>query len=191
MSAAERQAEQVAHEVRRRRQQQGWTLDVAATRLGVSRRLLAQIEAGQANPSLSTLLAIAEGFDTSLVELLAGADKPTITVQRDRASAPVLWTGEHGGEARLLVGSEPLELWEWTLEPGDERRSDAHRTTSREAILVNEGTVTLTVGTADPVTLRRGESAVYRADEPHAYRNGGKGRARFVLAVHEPSGGVA
>ncbi|MEQ1698549.1 MAG: helix-turn-helix transcriptional regulator, partial [Ilumatobacteraceae bacterium] len=62
--------EQVGAEVRRRRQQRGWTLDVAATRLGVSRRLLAQLEAGQANPSLSTLLSVAAGFDISLVELL-------------------------------------------------------------------------------------------------------------------------
>jgi transcriptional regulator with XRE-family HTH domain len=87
MSASiSRHGEHIAGEVRRRRQQRLWTLDVAAVRLGVSRRLLAQIEAGQANPSLSTLLSIAEGFDVSLVELLAGADKPSITVQTDPAA---------------------------------------------------------------------------------------------------------
>jgi transcriptional regulator with XRE-family HTH domain len=166
-------------------------LDVAATRLGVSRRLLAQIEAGQANPSLSTLLSIAEGFDASLVELLAGADKPSITVQPDNASAPLLWEGDHGGEGRLLVGSDPLELWVWSLGPGDERRSDAHRPNSREALLVTAGTVTLCVGSAEPVSLSTGQSAIFRADEPHSYRNDSDGPARFVLAVHEPSGGVA
>jgi transcriptional regulator with XRE-family HTH domain len=183
--------ELVAAEVRRRRQQRNWTLDVAAVRLGVSRRLLAQLEAGQANPSLSTLLSIAAGFDISLVELLAGADKPAITVQPDNASAPVLWTGDHGGGARLLVGSDPLELWEWTLEPGDDRRADAHRPNSREAMLVTEGTVTVSVGAAEPVQVRAGQSAMFRADEPHSYRNDSDTTARFVLAVHEPSGGVA
>ncbi len=183
--------EQVAAEVRRRRQQRGWTLDVAAARLGVSRRLLAQLEAGQANPSLSTLLSIAAGFDISLVELLAGADKPSITVQPDNATAPVLWEGELGGTARLLVGSDPLELWEWTLEPGEERSADAHRTGSREALLVTDGAVTIRVGAGEDVTVRRGQSALFRADEPHSYRNTGARRARFVLAVHEPSGGVA
>jgi transcriptional regulator with XRE-family HTH domain len=183
--------EQVAVEVRRRRHQRKWTLDVASARLGVSRRLLAQIEAGQANPSLSTLLSIADGFDISLVELLAGADRPAITVQEDNASAPVLWEGEHGGTGRLLVGSDPLELWEWTLEPGDERRSDAHRASSREVLLVTEGTVTVAVGTAAPVSVSAGQSAVFRADEPHSYRNDTAAVAHFVLAVHEPSGGAA
>ena len=180
--------ERVAQEVRRRRQQRGWTLDVAAARLGVSRRLLAQIEAAQANPSLSTLLSVAEGFDTSLVELLAGGDKPSINVQADNSTAPLLWTGTHGGEGRLLVGSDPLELWEWSLAPGDERRSDAHRPGSREALLVTEGTVTLLVGAAVPVGLHGGQSAMFRADEPHSYRNDTEGQARFILAVHEPSG---
>jgi transcriptional regulator with XRE-family HTH domain len=185
------QAQAVADEVRRRRQQRGWTLDVAAGRLGVSRRLLAQLEAGQANPSLSTLLSVAAGFDISLVELLAGGDKPSITLQADNAAAPVLWTGTNGGEGRLLVGSDPLELWHWTLAPGDERESDAHRSGSREVLMVTAGAVTVSVGSGDPVVVRRGQSALFRADEPHSYRNDGRGQASFVLAVHEPSGHVA
>ena len=182
-------AAHVAREVRRRRRQHGWTLDVAASRLGVSRRLLAQIEAGQANPSLSTLLSIAAGFDASLVDLLAGTDTPSITLQADNRAAPLLWSGDAGGEGRLLVGSDPLELWEWTLQPGDERRSDAHRPRAREALVVTEGTVTLCVGTAEPVPVRRGQSALFRADEPHSYRNDTKRMARFVLAVHDPNSG--
>ena len=181
-------AEQVAREVRRRRHQRNWTLDVAAGRLGVSRRLLAQVEACQANPSLTTLLSIAAGFDVSLVELLAGADKPEITVQPDNATAPVLWTGDFGGEARLLVGSDPLELWDWTLQPGENRKADAHRPNSREALLVTNGVVALSVGGAEPVSLRQGQSALFRADEPHSYANATSKPARFVLAVHEPSG---
>jgi transcriptional regulator with XRE-family HTH domain len=180
----------VAEQVRQRRQQRGWTLDVAARRLGVSRRLLVQLEAGQANPSLSTLLSVAAGFDISLVELLASDGKPGVVVQSSNAAAPVLWSGDHGSEARLLVGSDPLELWQWSLEPGDERVSDAHRVGSREALSVTAGAVTLTVGSGAPVVVRKGQSALLRADEPHSYRNDGTTKTTFVLAVHEPSGGL-
>jgi transcriptional regulator with XRE-family HTH domain len=190
MAETSREPERVAGEVRRRRQQRGWTLDVAAARLGVSRRLLAQIEAGQANPSLSTLLSIAEGFDTSLVELLGGADTPSLTLQEHNDTAPALWTGPAGGVGRLLVGSEPLELWDWTLEPGEERSSDAHRLGAREAISVTAGALTLGFGAGDSVRVRSGQSALFRADEPHSYRNDGRQRVHFTMAVHEPAGRV-
>ena len=50
--------------------------------------------------------------------------------------------------------------------------------------------MTLCVGSGDPVVVKRSQSALFRADEPHSYRNDGKTPATFVLAVHEPSGGV-
>ena len=137
---------------------------------------------------MSTLLSVADGFGVSLVQLLGDDDKPSVTVQRDNASAPVLWEGDLGGEGRLLVGSGVLELWEWTLAPGDKRVSEAHQPTACEALLVKAGAVTVSVGSADPVIVRRGQSAMFRADEPHMYCNDGKQIASFVLAVHDPSG---
>ena len=51
--------------------------------------------------------------------------------------------------------------------------------------------MTVSVGAAEPVEVRAGQSALFRADEPHLYRNDTDTAVRFVLAVHEPSGGVA
>jgi transcriptional regulator with XRE-family HTH domain len=179
----------VGEAVRRLRQERGWTLDGAAERLGISRRLLTQLEAGTANPSLSTLLSVAAGFDVALVDLLDGDDRPRVVVQQRNASAPMLWSTPSGSEARLLVGSGALELWEWTLAPGDVRTSAAHRTGSREALSVTAGVVTVTVGSGSPVSVRIGQAATFPADEPHSYANDGARPARFVLAVHEPTGG--
>jgi transcriptional regulator with XRE-family HTH domain len=177
----------VGEHVRRRRLERGWTLDAAAPRLGVSRRLLVQIEAGEANPSLSSLLAIAAGFDVALVDLLADTDRPVISVQPDNDSAPALWVGTAGGSARLLVASGGLELWDWTLKPSEERRSDAHRPGSREALTVTAGEVTIEVGDNERVVLRRGQSAAFVADVPHHYANESRRAARFFLAVYEAS----
>lgn len=177
----------VARQVRRRRQDRGWSLDVAAARLGISRRLLVQVEAGEANPSLSSLLSIAAGFDVPLVEILADAEPPVVTVQDDNDTAPVLWTGPDGGEGRLLVASGGLELWAWTLQPGEERTSDAHRVGAKEALTVTAGAVTITVGAAEPITLSKGRSAAFAADVPHRYANTSRRPARFTLSVHEAS----
>jgi transcriptional regulator with XRE-family HTH domain len=178
---------QVASQVRQRRLEHGWTLDAAAGRLGVSRRLLVQIEAGEANPSLSSLLAIAAGFGIPLVDLLAETEKPAIAVQADNSTALVLWTGPAGGEGRLLVASGGLELWDWRLQPGEERRSDAHSSGSREALTVTAGPVTIEVVGAEPVALKRGQSAAFAADVDHRYANAGQRPASFLLAVYEPS----
>jgi transcriptional regulator with XRE-family HTH domain len=189
MSGNESPSRRVGAEVRHLRHERGWTLDVAADRLGVSRRLLAQLEAGTANPSLSTLLSVAAGFEVALIDLLDGDDKPQVNVQAKNSSAQVLWSTAAGSEARLLVGSGALELWEWSLAPGDTRTSEAHRSGSREALSVTSGVVTIAVGSAPPVRVRSGQSATFNADEPHSYANDGPRPARFVLAVHEPNAG--
>lgn len=175
----------VGDQVRRRRLERGWTLDAAARRLGVSRRLLAQVEAGAANPSLSSLLAIASGFGVALVDLLADAEKPTVSIRPDNRSARALWTGPSGGEGRLLVASGGLELWEWTLQPGEERRSEAHRAGSREALTVTAGRLTIDVAGGDAAVVRRGQSAAFPADADHRYANESARPTRFLLAVHE------
>ena len=180
--------ERIADEVRRQRHRRNWTLDAAAPRLGISRRLLAQIESGTANPSLSTLLAIAAGFDIALTDLLSEDAKPSIATQAAKSDAPVLWASDLGSEARLLVGSGSLELWEWTMQPSDERRSGAHRATSREALLVTEGAITVGVGPTDTATVSAGQSAAFHADDEHWYRNDTDRVARFILAVNEPAG---
>lgn len=177
----------LAEQVRRRRIERGWTLDTGANRLGISRRLLIQIEAGEANPSLSSLLSVAAGFEVPLVELLSGTEAPAITVQGDNAAAPALWTGPAGGEGRLLVASGGLELWDWELRPGEERRSDAHRPGTREALIVTAGRVTISVADGENVTLRRGQAAAFAADIDHRYANPTTKVARFLLAVHESS----
>ncbi|MGD9755534.1 MAG: helix-turn-helix domain-containing protein [Acidimicrobiia bacterium] len=174
----------VGARVRRLRTERGWTLDGAAGRLGVSRRLLVQLEAGQANPSLSTLLAVAEGFGVPLVELLAERTAPMIAVQPDNRNAAVLWRGPAGGQGRLLVAADGLELWQWVLQPGEERRSDAHRRGAREALTVTDGTLTIDVG-GEQAVLRRGQSAAFPADVAHRYANDAARPVRFTLAVHE------
>ncbi|MEO1061251.1 MAG: cupin domain-containing protein [Actinomycetota bacterium] len=174
--------------IRSRRTERRWTLDEASERLGVSRRLLVRIEQGDANPSLSTLLRVASGFGIGLSELLPGGDRPAITVAT-RSEATGLWSTPAGSSARLLVSTRELELWEWTLAPGDVRSSEAHRTGSQEVLTVATGELLVEVD-GEERHAGAGTSVALVADRPHRYRNDGDRPCHFTMAVYEPVDGA-
>lgn len=177
----------IAAVVRSERTQRGWSLDRAASRLGVSRRLLTQVEAGSANPSLSTLLSIASGFGIDLTTLISGAASTVdVVVQTDNASADVLWSTAGGSRAQLLVAKGPLEMWAWRLEAGESRRSAAHAVNSLEALIVTSGTIEIDVDGSGTTTVSAGQSLIFAAHRPHEYRNSSDRPAEFHLAVFDP-----
>ena len=61
--------------VRALRKVRGWSRRDLAGRTGISERLLADVESGQANPSLLRLHALARGLEVDLQGLLAGGEE--------------------------------------------------------------------------------------------------------------------
>ena len=180
-------SESIGAVVRAERKERGWSLDRAATRLGVSRRLLTQIESGSANPSLSTLLSIASGFGIDLTSLVADTSGTVDAVmQPDNDAAAVLWSTDAGSRAQLLVGMGPLEMWLWRLASGDSKRSEAHSTNSLEAIVVTTGQVEIDIDGGEVKTVSAGQSLIFAADVGHEYRNVADHAAEFHLAVFDP-----
>lgn len=179
-------AAEIASRVRTERAQRRWTLDELASRSTVSRRLLVQIEQGEANPSLATLLKLAAGLGITLTKLISHEPeaRPVAVVPAD--DAMTLWSTPAGSSARLLVSHGPLELWSWTLAPSDRRTSEPHRPGSLELLTIQTGTVALDVGD-DHVEIPAGDSAWFDATQPHAYTNPGATAATFTLVVLEPA----
>lgn len=186
MDEAQELADALAEGVRRRRTQRGWTLDEAAPRLGISRRSLTLIERGDANPSLSTLLAIAAGFEVDLVELLDATGRDDLFV--GPAAPRRLWTTEAGSFAEMAAAHGPLELWTWELAPGESRDSHAHAPGSRECAHVHSGTLTVEIGD-DAVAVPAGEAVSFPTDRSHRYLNAGPDPVVFALAVYDPIAG--
>lgn len=178
--------------VRQERQGRHWTLDQLSELAGVSRRMLVNVEQGAANPSVGTLLRISDALGVGLPVLVEPPERKAVKVTR-RGEGAALWTGESGGRGVLVAGTEPpdvLELWDWTLAPGDHHVSEAHTTGTQELVQVHEGTVTFAVADQS-VTLDVGDALAFPGDVQHAYSNPGDGPARFSLAVFEPGVGAA
>ena len=182
----ERVATQIAARGRAGRAQRRWTLDELAARSGVSRRLIVQIERAESKPSIGTLLKLAAALGLPLSDLLSEPGEPAPLAAVPGADALTLWSTPAGSAARLLVSHGPLELWSWTLEPGDRRTSDAHRPGSLELLSVHAGTVALDVGDHH-VEIPAGDGAWFEATHPHAYGNPGAIPASFTLVVLEPA----
>ena len=182
----------IGNRVRQHRTGRGWTLDELARRSGVSKRMLSSIEQGSANPSIATLLRISDALGAGLPGLV-DADHPAAIRVTRAGQAPVLWQGPHGGQASLVAGTEPpevLELWDWSLGPGDSHHTEPHAAGTRELILILDGRVQLHVGSEVHV-LGPGDSAAFRGDVPHGYANPADSEnaghaARFALTVFEP-----
>ena len=182
----------IGAKVRAERQSRAWTLDQLAEHSGVSRRMLINVEQGTANPSVTTLLRLSDALGIGLQALVAVPQSKPVKVIRG-GEAPALWTGEGGGRGVLLAGTTPpdiLELWDWTLAPGDRHDSEAHVRGTKEILQVREGTVTVTVG--DQVEVLEVDDAVsFASDVPHSYANEGSAPARFSLTVFEPGVGAS
>lgn len=177
--------------VRSARQERSWSLDHLAQESGVSRRLVVDVEQGRANPSVGTLLRLAEALDVSLSSLVDAPSEPEALRVWRAGTGALLWSGLDGGEGVLLASTaapDVLELWDWTLAPGETHASAAHTPGTRECLHVLEGTLGLTVDGATHV-LSAGDSAAFVGDVPHAYRAEGGGACRFSLAVSEAAAG--
>ena len=176
--------------VKQERQARRWTLDQLAETAGVSRRMVVNVEQGAANPSVGTLLRLSNALGVGLPALVEPPASPDVRVVRAGEGA-ALWTGEAGGRGVLVAGTAPpdvVELWDWTLNAGEEHVSEAHTAGTKELLQVHDGSVSLRVG-EQTVSLDVGDAVGFHSDVPHSYSNAGDHPVRFSLAVFQPGVG--
>jgi len=173
----------VSGNVVRRRHALNWSQQQLADRSAVSRRMIGMIESGESNVSLATLGHIAAAFSLTFSELindqLDGADgRPEKGVQ--------LWQGSRPGTKVDLLQSFPasrtVELWKWTIAPGDRYQGEPDLPGYREMVYVIRGELTLEREAGTQV-LKAGESIAFPSDRPYAFANTGKGSLSFTLNV--------
>lgn len=178
--------------VKQVRKSREWTLDQLAVAAGVSRRMVVNVEQGSVNPSVGTLLRLSDALGIGLPALVEPGVARTAKVTRSGDGA-ILWSGESGGRGILVAGTESpdvVELWDWTLAPGEHPESEAHAAGTRELLQVREGALTVVVE-EQTYELGPGDALTFHGDVAHSYANPHDEPARFSLAVFEPGVGGA
>lgn len=158
-----------------------------AERSGISRRMLTQIELGQANPSLVTVDKVARALDTDFAGVVLAHEAVDLVSVLPPSTATLMWSSEAGSTAHLHVVTSDRggpELWTWTLAAGDRYTAQPDPPGSEELFLVQSGTLTLHGDGFPPVAVLAGGSARLASDRHYAYVNEGPGATTFVRVVH-------
>jgi transcriptional regulator with XRE-family HTH domain len=178
----------LAHNLREWRTRRGWSQAELASRSGLSKGMLVQIEQSQTNPSIATLCKLANALGVAVPRLVEVADEP-IFRRVTAGDVAWLWRGRGKGSGAGLVGGIesplPVELWEWRMGRDDEYEAVAHPAGTREIVYAIEGRVRVAVEGME-TTIAAGECAIFHADRPHRYAAAGGRAARFMMVVVEP-----
>jgi transcriptional regulator with XRE-family HTH domain len=159
----------VAGAIRQHRERAGCSLSELAAAAGVAKSTLSQLEAGNANPSIETLWAVAKALGVPFGQLI---EPPAPDVRVVRAGHGVrVQAATSPYEAELLLSASrrgSFELYRLTADPGPVRQAEAHTRGVVEHVLVIAGG--LRVGpSAQPVELGPGDLASFDGDTPHVY----------------------
>lgn len=202
--AAEPEIDRVVGErIRALRREQGLSLETVAERCGVSIGFLSQIERGLSSPSLRVLTALADVLGVSFASLFvaegegkrgrkrkpanghAGDADGAVVIRSGRRAKLKLWRS--GIHKQLLTEPDAdsrLSYFLMHMEPGATSGEELYSHSGREAGLVMEGRLRLTVG-EETWDLERGDSFSFASNRPHRYVNAARGRTVIVM-VHVP-----
>jgi transcriptional regulator with XRE-family HTH domain len=148
----------------------GINLDRLAAASGIGRSTLARLEAGQGNPTVETLFAIADALGVSIGALLAESAAPGVYVQR-AADAVRVSGGVEASVVDRLALAGTAEILSVRFPAGKLRRARAHAPGVVEHLLITSGIVEAgPVG--QTVVLEAGDFLRFTADVPHVYTAG-------------------
>ncbi|MEM9037825.1 MAG: XRE family transcriptional regulator [Actinomycetota bacterium] len=168
----------VGANVRRLRARAGWSLGELARRSDVGKSTLSQLESGQGNPGVETLVSISVALGIPFGELVM-EPRPEIDVL-GAGDGPVIQSEDGRFRARLLQATGRrgvVELYEYELAAGGTYEAEPHPAGVVETVVCLEGR--LRCGPAPGVELRPGDRASFPADQPHSYEALG-GDARLI-----------
>lgn len=187
VSDLEQLTQALGRNLRRWRGERGFTLEALASRAGVSRGMIIQIEQARTNPSVGTTVKLADALGVSITTLLDRDRGPRVHLV-EPGQGVRMWSTAGGSGATMLLGDDrrgPLEVWAYRLEPGEGTASDPHPAGTLEMLHVTAGRLTLTVD-GEPYEVPQGGAVSFEANVPHEYRNDGAEPMEMTMAVSIP-----
>lgn len=161
----------LALNIRRLRDESGLSQRRAANTAQIPRPTWANLESGDANPTLSVLTRVASALNVPVERLLSPPPAGAL-----RFAAESLPTRRRGKVVvRSLLPRPPvgLDIERYVLPVGASVTAEPHPAGYREYLTSETGDLELIVA-GETYRLLAGDVLVFRADQPHQYRNPGR-----------------
>ena len=96
----------------------------------------------------------------------------TVVLRKEREKLLTSSDGKFSSRALFPFDAERnVEFYELRIAAYHTEQAEAHASGTHENLILNKGTVEITVAQEPPVRLREGDAMFFEADVPHSYRN--------------------
>ena len=176
----------VAKNMKRLREENKLSMDELAKLSGVSKSMLAQIERGDGNPTISTLWKISNGMKVPF-DALTVRPKSLYEIVKPSEIQPLL---EDGGKVKnysLFPDDENRRFAVYYLELDRESywESEPHLKGTTEFITIFAGKIEICAD-GHKFEVEKGESIRFKADTVHSYKNIGDEQVILHMILYNP-----
>lgn len=169
------------------REKRNLSLEKAAKITGVSKSMIARLERGDVNPTVSLMLKLADGFQVTFTELLYEKKRDSTVIKKSDTNPQESDYGRFRDYPVLPYNSERrFEVHMVEIDPAGSYEANPHSDGSEEFLTVAKGNVSITVGNMSH-KLSAGDSILFKADLGHSYKNPGKKTCRLNIIIHYPA----
>jgi transcriptional regulator with XRE-family HTH domain len=163
----------IADNLKEIRRKKKLTLDEASQLTGVSRSMLAAIEKGDTNPTISVLWKIANGYKIKFTSLIEDRRQTGQVIPADTVQPLTEGDGRYINYPAFPFDEKRLfETYRIRIDRGGHLEAQPHMPGTEEYITVFSGKATITAGD-ESFDLNEGDSLHFLADVAHSYRNTG------------------
>ncbi|QJD84644.1 helix-turn-helix domain-containing protein [Cohnella herbarum] len=168
------------------RNSRGLSLDKVSELTGVSKGMLAQIERGDSNPSISIIWKIANGLRLSFTSLIEEQTAETSIISVKDLDPLIEENGAFRSFSIFPFNPyKKFEVFLVNMAPYCTHESEAHNAGVEEYIMLVEGSLEITINGAD-YKIENTDSLRFIADLPHVYRNPTESAVRFYSIIYYP-----
>lgn len=146
--------------------------------------MLAQIEKGDANPTISVLWKIANGYKVSFTSLIEQSSEPATIVRIQQVQPIVEDEGKYTNYPAFIFNQQySFETYRILIAPGGSLKAEPHLAGTEEFITVFAGSVKIKVAEKE-YDLNEGDSIKFMADVAHSYRNTGGNECQLSMLLY-------